>query len=330
MGREVRNAASSTRVLLVGQARWTREVAAGLKGVPGVSVDAMLIDTPKDALSMLSPSRFRRADVVVRVGFRPGARTIRGVVFDAVFNVMRGRRGAPVVYYWLGTDAANAIAEESGRSGPDRFRRMAESATHVADSDSVREELATLGLSATTAWLPAPNAPQEGDVVPLPGTFTVLSYVPDARVDFYDGQTILDVAERLPDAHFKIVGGTGSWLSRRPSNVEFLGWRDDIGLLYDQSSVLVRMLQHDSVSCMVVEALAHGRAVIYSSPFPNTIQVPFNDADDLERALKDLAARIEEQGAPVSAQTVAWARKLAEPASCYQALADEIVKAVTL
>jgi hypothetical protein len=180
-----------------------------------------------------------------------------------------------------------------------------------------------VGVEAATAWLPAPNAPQAGAVVPLPDRFAVLTYVPDTRPGFYGGPEILEVARRLPDAVFRIVGGTGSWLADpAPDNVEFLGWRDDMARLYDESSVLLRVVEHDSVSCMAVEALAHGRPVVYSRSFPYATEVTYGDADGLEQALRDVRAR---GGVPEEA--VDWARRSAEPGTCFRTIASAITAA---
>jgi len=249
-------------------------------------------------------------------------------MFDAILSIIQMIYHLPMVYYWLGTDAANALADASSGSMPRRFRGMSSSATHLADSDSVRAELATIGVSAATAWLPAPNAPKEGAAVAaLPPRFTVLSYVPDARASFYDGPSLIGVAERTPEIRFLIVGGEGAWSQAAPPNVEFLGWRNDIDALYDASSVLVRTPLHDSVSCMTVEALAHGRAVVYSSGFPHTIQVAHGDSAGLERELRKLLSMSLDGRALVSSEAVEWARRMAEPSACYATIANELIGA---
>ena len=314
-------------VLLIGQARWARLIAAGLNEFTDVEADVIAIDRIRDAFALLSIRRFIRADLLVRVGFRPGAHTTRGVAFDAVVETMRKFGKTPVMYYWLGTDVQNLVRETEAGVNQSRFRRMAEAGTHLADSDSLRKELANLGVQSTTAWLPAPNAPQEGEVPAAPECFTVLSYVPDARYAFYDGPTLIETAKRMPDTRFRIVGGVGAWASSVPRNVEFLGWRTDLDRVYRGSSVLVRSLEHDSVGCMVVEALAYGRPVIYSAEFPHTTRVRYGDAEALEVALHDVAAN-SRGGEPVPPEVVSWARRTANPASCYKSIAEAILRAV--
>ncbi len=315
------------RALVIGQARWTTAVASGLNTFTDIEADAVAIKTLRDAIAMLSPSRFRAADVIVRVGFRPGARTIRGRVFDAVFSMMHARKRAPVVYYWLGTDVQNLARDARSEAGLSRFRALAGAATHVADSDALREELAAMGVPSRTAWLPAPNAPRDRTIVPVPDRFTVLSYVPDAQAAFYDGPTLLEVAKRMKHARFRLVGGSGSWTADAPENVEFLGWREDMDRLYEESSVLVRSLEHDSVSCMAIEALAFGRPVVYSAQLPGTVHTTFSDVSELEGALRGIEARIERGDSLVIPETVTWARNVADPATCYGTIAEAIRRA---
>jgi hypothetical protein len=315
------------KALVIGQARWTALVASGLNTFTDVEADSVAIRSFSDAIRMLSPSRFRTADVIVRVGFRPGAHTIRGRLFDAVFGMMHAGRRAPVVYYWLGTDVQNLARDARSEAGLSRFRAFSGAATHVADSDALREELAALGVPSTTAWLPAPNAPRDRAIVPMPDRFTVLSYVPDAQAAFYDGPTLLEVAKRMKHARFRFVSGSGSSTAEVPENVEFLGWREDMDRLYEESSVLVRSLEHDSVSCMAVEALAFGRPVVYSAHLPGTVHTTFGDASELESALRDIEARIERGDSLVTPETITWARNVADPTTCYQTIAEAIRRA---
>jgi hypothetical protein len=308
------------RALLVGQAHWVRQLTEGLGCYAGIDVTAVPIDGIGDAARLLEPGLGRDADVLVRVGFRPGAHTPRGRALDAALARVERRMKRPaIVYYWLGTDVRNTVAERERGLPMERFERAAQAATHVADSEALQRELADLGVTSTVAWLPAPNAPRERVAVPFPEAFTVLSYVPDNRPAFFDGPTVLDVARRLREARFRILGGKGTWVAagERPDNVEFLGWRSDMAELYTGSSVLVRLLENDSVSCMVIEAMAYGRPVIYSEPFPHAEHVAFGDAEGLERALRRMLEAYRPGSAEIDEEAAAWARGLADEESCF-------------
>ncbi len=310
------------RLVIVGQAHWTRELAQGLNASGLAQVRAVDIDTIPHALGMLAIPFGPRPDVVVRMGFRPGAHTMRGRVFDLAFSiVMALTPRARTAYFWIGTDVLNAL--EDARAGRDmsRFHRLARRATHVADAHSLAEELAQVGVRASVAWMPARNIERHDGTAPLPAEFSVLTYIPDDRAAFYDGPTIAAVARRMPDVTFRVATGEGAWLTDKPDNLEFLGWVEDFSALYRESSCLLRSVEHDGTSSMVMESLANGRPVIYSQPFPHTIRIPFGDVDSIERAIRELKTRQAADPTP-DAEATRWALDASDPQRCYRALID--------
>jgi hypothetical protein len=76
---------------------------------------------------------------------------------------------------------------------------------HLAGAPWLAEELQTIGVPASCVWLPS-QLPT-GDVPPLPNVFTVGSYIPDSRFEFYGGPLIYEAARRLPFVRFLIFGG---------------------------------------------------------------------------------------------------------------------------
>jgi hypothetical protein len=102
----------------------------------------------------------------------------------------------------------------------------------------------------------------------------VLSFVPGlSRASLYGLDKIQAVAEALPDVEFRIVGWLEGDRPKGPRNLTVYGRSEDLKPFYQQASVLWRPVQHDAgVSFMVLEALAQGRHVIYSYPFPASIQ----------------------------------------------------------
>ena len=79
---------------------------------------------------------------------------------------------------------------------------------------------------------------------------------------------VLRLAAALPTVDFLIAGDEGTGLSATP-NVKFLGRLRDLGEVYSRTSIYLRLVKHDSLSAMVLEAMARGRHVIYSQPFPH-------------------------------------------------------------
>ena len=74
-----------------------------------------------------------------------------------------------------------------------------------------------------------------------------------------------------------------------PKNVCFLGRLPNLADIYPQVSVYLRLVEHDSLSAMVLEALARGRYVIYSKDLPFTETA--GSFDEAHEALARLLAR---------------------------------------
>jgi Glycosyl transferases group 1 len=309
------------KIVLIGQSHWARDVAAGVNEFTDAQVTVVPMDTARDVPGLLRLRDLRGADVLVRVGFRPGADTPRGRTFDAALSAVRvGARGR-AAYFWIGTDVANALSQAARGDDMRRFRRLTADATHVADSYQLRDELRGLGIDAAVAWMP-PRHVNRGPALPaFPDRFTVLSYVPDLRHDFYGGPVLLEVARRLPDVRFRITSGEGGWASSdAPENVTFLGRVPDVAPLFAESSCLVRTVEHDGLSGMVLEALSYGRQVVYSARLPHTVYARFGDADALETALRGLVARSASVPSEDDAAAAAWVRSISDKRECWATL----------
>ena len=187
----------------------------------------------------------------------------------------------PIVKHWLGSDTLRLHDAEVQR------QCAASIVTNWADAPWLVDELAAeqiegdvMGLSpiAATDELPMPAAP-----------LTVLWFLPEDRFEFYGGQMALSLARAMPDVRFLFVG-----CERRgrpaPPNVEYLGFLEDIDKAYARSHVLVRMPDHDGLSQMVLEALNHGRHVIWNYPFEATLSA--STESDVRKHLDGLRAQL--------------------------------------
>jgi len=306
-------------ILFIGQSHWCADLARGITRFTDASAETMPMDHMRDALSLTDLRKLRNADLIVRVGFRPGAHTLRGKLFDALFEFARGRAGR-LGYFWIGTDVADTVEQDAADQDMRRFRRLTDDATHVAVSYQLRDELATIGVPAQVAWMPARHVYRDAPLPPLPEAFTVLSYVPDFRHDFYGGDMLLEAATRLPDVQFRITAGVGDWAQAKPANVRFLGRVEDMAEEFRGCSCLVRMVRHDGLSGMVIEALSYGRPVVYSARLPHTRFVDFGDVDRLASTLRELADRVARQPAAQEVADAAWAVEISDEAECYQTL----------
>lgn len=176
-------------------------------------------------------------------------------------------RGCQVVLHWIGSDYRRLHARHAGLQAATRAVLGALNATHLIDSPELADDLAQIGIRGEVLRL-VPQA-VDAEIMPLPPEPAALAYWSDGREDFYGRPIIYALARQWPEVPFRIVGSS-SRDPDAPPNVEFLGFRTDLDPVYAETSILIRVLEHDSISAMVLEALARGRDVIYSRDFPGT------------------------------------------------------------
>lgn len=229
--------------------------------------------------------------VVMRVGYRVGAPTRRGRLFDAYWDVLRRRhRSAVLSHYWLGSDVMRTVADS--RTGAIRRGRVAaaQGDLHLSVAPWLTDELASIGLTATTALLPPPQTPP-GPPPALPEQFTALCYLPSHRFDFFRGQLLLGAAQQLKGVGFDIVGNRGPVVHQGPDNVRWHGWVADMSHRYAAATVIVRVPVHDGFGNSVIEGLMFGRHVIYTYDVPFVRKLDPVSVDGLVAALAELRDR---------------------------------------
>lgn len=166
-----------------------------------------------------------------------------------------------VIWHWIGSDILFFRTCRGWQRIINRLSAYKWAKAHIADSPELAEELRKDGISASVVRL----LPEciNAEVKPLPQSFSVLSYWEKGRKEFYGGDIVLQLAREFPNVEFKITG-TADEENPSIANVEFLGFQKNISDIYDNSTVLIRLPQHDSLSAMVLEMLARGRYVIYN------------------------------------------------------------------
>jgi hypothetical protein len=191
-----------------------------------------------------------------------------------------------VVIFWAGSDILYARKDfTAGRKASWIYERV-----HWAASPWIADEARSIGLPCE--YVPFNWAPDVRHPSPLPEKFSVLTYLPDlTRGSLYGADKILEVARAMPTTPFVLVGLREGKLQGVPPNVELHGWTSDLTPFYKRCAVLWRPVKHDGMSFMVLAALAHGRHVLYTYPFPGCIQSSgaASARIELER-LKDLHA----------------------------------------
>lgn len=280
-------------VVFLGQRRWSEVLAQALTVSEAPDSQSRFVAVPLerlgDLLSLTNLVWLLRGRVLVRVGFRPCGQTRNARRFELLWRAVRAINAqASVVMYWLGTDVMRTRAMLEAGTNVDAFERAAANMTHIAASENLVAELRTVGVRAKTIGVPGLTLTVP-DVPPaFPDQFTVVTYIPDARHEFYGSAAILHIAERVPEVRILVMGGLGLWLDQRPGNVEFLGWVDDASSVYSRGTVVVRSVAHDAVGGTAIEGLLLGRPVIYSGHLADTIHVAFGDALALENEILDL------------------------------------------
>lgn len=184
-------------------------------------------------------------------------------VFDLTLN-----KKVPLIMNWVGTDVLTAAAAfKSGNYRKDYI----ENAIHFCEVNWIQDELKAIGIKAEIVNFASFDNKFQLEK-PASEKFTVLTYIPNERSDFYGPDLFLNVAKSFPDINFLIAGTTAKQYQPLPKNVKALGWVKDMDSLYANVHVCVRIPEHDGLSTFILESLARGKDVIYKYPFDYCLQ----------------------------------------------------------
>lgn len=274
-------------VLIFGQPFAATRIARALNSGDAVDVQATFVPE-SDYIRVLARRQIADRVVIMRAGYRVGARTRRGRLFDAYWSVLRRSLPRAVrCHYWLGTDVMRTL--EDARSGTLRSAALASARDdlHLAVAPWLTSELASVGLHAHTAILPPPIQVPEVSP-PLPTEFSVLSYLPTQRFEFYGGEAILEVARRLPHVRFDVVASLGEAAQSAPLNIRWHGWVANMAEYYASATVVLRIPHHDGFGKTVIEGLLNARHIIYTHEVPFVRKVWPATADAIVGELDEL------------------------------------------
>ena len=172
-----------------------------------------------------------------------------------------------LIMMWSGTDVL--LAQK--RANKHTFnRKYIDYAINTTDSNLLSSELNALSINHRFLyfkWLPAGALVQQHYA-----SIKVLSYVAQNKEDFYGWQTIRTTAIANPAIEFILVGTDGSTIDC-PSNVRCLGWIDkaEMNRLYQSCAIFLRLTAHDGFSLSVLEAVANGAELIWTTPLPGFV-----------------------------------------------------------
>lgn len=193
----------------------------------------------------------------------------------------------PIFYHWIGTDVYRFMNDSYIKQLLKKLIIRSPLVNNLVVWDNLKDELSSLKIESTV--LPLVKFSIKKDIPPLPAKFSVLSYVPYKRWEFFHGDTILKLAEEFPDIDFHLLAAKGKIV--KLSNVHTYGFVKDVNPFYKNNSVLLRITKHDGLAKMVLEALSFGRHVLWNVPFPHCTYV--NNLDDFIGALNTLKKKNE-------------------------------------
>jgi hypothetical protein len=217
-----------------------------------------------------------RCDVAYQIGGR--------VTMGPFLRAAKLLEKKKLIMHWVGSDTVDQQQEVAeGKAHPWVMRGV----RHWAESDWMVREVEVLGL--TCELVPLPSARVPGEPTVLPAEFAVLVYVPVvSRSELYGLDLILQVARDLPHVPFELVGLYEGTIPNPPANLRVHGRIPDLGEFYRRATVLWRPVRHDGLSFMVMEAMGHGRHVLWTYPFPGCICV--TDAVEARQEISRLYA----------------------------------------
>jgi hypothetical protein len=175
-------------------------------------------------------------------------------------------RGTPIVRVWSGRDVLWAKHEPRSRQFALAVARLG--AVQVARTQGLADELSRLSITAVHGGALSVHIADTCKPEPLPATFTVLCHLPTLRRDFCGGKLIDALMDRLANVRFLVLGDEATDYRTR-SNVESLGFVEDVSRAIKRSTVVVQPRMDGVLSRLSLESLCHGRHVIASHGMPH-------------------------------------------------------------
>lgn len=218
-----------------------------------------------------------------------------------------------VIVHWYGSDVLQLqFFKDRGEKEvlewlkQDRF-------FHVSPSEAIREELYDkLGIEASHPL----NVPAEKVMgnIPLPEEFTLASYLPPGRKEFFNYQMIEQAMKNLPETKMVFY----HWLPLF-EKIEYEGRhvlryglsRDEYEKLISESSCLLRIPYHDANSISAAEFLMSGRPVISNHDLPHWPKMV--DETMTPDQIAEVVKSVQDNGKEVPEETRQFYRDLFDP-----------------
>ncbi|HEX8806699.1 MAG TPA: glycosyltransferase [Candidatus Aquilonibacter sp.] len=291
------------RVAISGLDLFTAQVVRELESRPSTwsACPLQMRSRLEVASSMLS---LATSDIWYSIGAPIGNRRV---------HLLAGLLSKPRVIHWVGSDIL-ALRNSPGLRRSCRNRHV----LNLAEAQWTIDELRVLGIEALLAPLPPRLTP--ANIAPLPNDFTILFYIPKTRGEFYGRREYERLIRTFANCNvrFFVVGG-GECYAPPGTNITRFGWQTSLENIYEQTTVLVRFTEHDGLSLMTLEALAHGRHVLWTQSFPFVTRV--QDYAQLEAALRALLASHERGELRVQHEAAGYIEHTYSPERCIETIA---------
>jgi hypothetical protein len=213
--------------------------------------------------------------------------SINGTITNSKVLDMALKNKVKCIMHWVGTDVLSAInAYNSGDYKLDFIKKV----HHLCEVDWIQEELMPLGIDAKI--LNFASFDQSFEIqAPEDNKLSLLTYMSDARAEFYGLPKVIELAKKFPEVSFTIVGAKASAYFPLPANVEALGWVDNMAYYFNNCHATIRIPEHDGLSNFVLESLARGKHVFYNHPYSHCTFCA--TLSDLEHAVLELKHAVE-------------------------------------
>lgn len=207
-------------------------------------------------------SRIAKLKFALQIPYVDGMISMNGVTDQSGSLDLAIRYRKKIWMQWQGTDVLLALKRT--KEGTIN-RKYLDYSIHFTDAPWLADELKSIGINAEIIqykWLP------QVDPISNFHQFAAYSYLAQNREEFYGWEGIKNLAIKLPDVPFYIVGSNGNNLVDIPKNVIFEGWVDHQRMkkIQREIPIFIRLTDHDGFSLSVLEAFAFGAEVIWNQP----------------------------------------------------------------
>jgi hypothetical protein len=239
-----------------------------------------------------------------------------------------------VIMHWVGSDVLHA---EKDLLENKTDERMIKEVTHFCEAEWIKKELRELRIdssivqfatvqfaaiqSATIQFAASGNNDSVNDS--LPDKFSILTYIPENKEEFYGINKIIKLAGDFPCIQIKIAG-ISKYPADLPSNIALLGYVIDMNEEYKKSVLYLRLIEHDGLSFSVLEALSNGRYVGYSEKVPGCFFI--NNYHQLKKTVSSLKLKFDKNKLKMNSEGLKYIRKKFIREKILSKLISEIIK----